>query len=108
MKAAMEVFEVTRTFPAEERYSLTDQVRRSSRSVCANVAEAFRKRRYPAHFASKLSDAECEAEETRTWLEFAYRCGYLERDKAAELDRTYDAVLAQLVTMASTPEQWRV
>ncbi len=69
MEAAMEIFELTKVFPAEERYSLTDQVRRSSRSVCANIAEAWRKRRYPAAFAARLSDAEAEAAESEVWLE---------------------------------------
>ena len=104
----MDVYEMTKAFPIEERYSLTDQIRRSSRSVCANIGEAFRKRRYPAHFASKLSDAEAEAEETRVWLEFAFRCGYVSRDHAGELDKTYDGILAQLVTMIAAPGQWRV
>lgn len=95
MVAAMDVFALTKALPVEERYSLIGQIRRSSRSVCANIAEAFRKRRYPAHFASKLSDAEAEAEETRVWLEFAFRCGYVEREVAAGLDRTYDGILGK-------------
>lgn len=70
---AMEIFELSKTFPAEERYSLTDRIRRCSRSVCANIAEAWRKRRYPNHFLSKLTDAQSEAEETRVWLQFASR-----------------------------------
>ena len=77
MEAAMKIFELSKGFPIEERYSLTDQVRRCSRSVCSNIAEAWRKRRYPAHFVSKLSDSEGEAEETRVWIEFACRCKYL-------------------------------
>ncbi len=72
-EAAMEIFEITKTFPPEERYSLTDQIRRSSRSVCSNLGEAWRKRRYPAHFVSKISDAEMEADETRVWLEVSLR-----------------------------------
>ena len=74
MNAAMRIFELSKRFPPEERYSLTDQVRRCSRSVCANIGEAWRKRRYPAHFVSKLSDSETEAEETRVWVEIALRC----------------------------------
>jgi four helix bundle protein len=108
MDAAVQIFELTKEFPAEERYSLTDQVRRCSRSVCANIAEAWRKRRYPAAFASKLSDAEAEAAETEVWLELAVRCGYLDRDKAAALDREYESILAMLVTMISHPEQWTI
>jgi len=83
-------------------------VRRSSRSVCANVAEAWRKRRYKAHFVSKLSDAESEAEETRVWLEFALRCGYMEKSQFDELDDVYDKVIAQLVRMLSEPGQWSI
>ena len=75
-EAAMEIFELSKKFPREETYSLTDQIRRSSRSVCANIAEAWRKRRYEAAFVSKLCDSEGEAAETQTWLEFAVRCEY--------------------------------
>lgn len=94
MDSAMQIFELTKKFPAEEKYSMVDQMRRSSRSVCANVAEAWRKRRYKAHFISKLSDAEGEAEETRVWLEFAGRCGYMREDRARELDSAYDQILS--------------
>jgi len=73
-ESAMKIFEVSKTWSKEEKYSLTDQIRRSSRSVCANIAEAWRKRRYPAHFVSKLSDADTEAAETEVWLEFAFKC----------------------------------
>ncbi len=104
----MTIFRLTRAFPIEERYSLVDQMRRSSRAVCANIAEAWRKRRYPAHFVSKLSDAEGEAEETRVWIEFACRCGYLEGSKAAELDTVYNIILGQLVRMISRPRNWIV
>jgi four helix bundle protein len=105
---AMRIFELTKGFPAEERYSLVDQIRRSSRSVCANLAEAWRKRRYEAHFVSKLSDAESEAEETRVWLEFAKRCEYVSGDAAGELDEVYHRVLGQLVTMISSAARWAV
>ena len=73
----MEIFEISKNFPAEEKYSLTDQIRRSSRSVCSNLAEGYRKRQYPAHFISKVSDADMENSETQAWLDFAYKCGYL-------------------------------
>jgi four helix bundle protein len=106
MEAAMRIFELSKHFPSEERYSLTDQIRRCSRSVCTNIAEAWRKRRYPAHFVSKLSDSEGEAEETRVWLEFARRCNYLAEHDAQELDETYDRILSQLVTMISNHEKW--
>jgi four helix bundle protein len=105
---AMRIFELTKGFPSEERFSLVDQIRRSSRSVCANIAEAWRKRRYEAHFVSKLSDAESEAEETRVWLEFAKRCGYVSMDAAGELDELYHRVLGQLVTMISSAARWAV
>lgn len=108
MEAAMRIFELTRTFPAEERYSLTDQIRRASRSVCANIGEGWRKRRYAAHFVSKLSDSETEAEETRVWLEFCWKCGYLTRESAEELDRQYDQIIGQLVRMIQRPEQWTI
>ena len=104
----MRIFELTKTFPREEKYSMVDQMRRSSRSVCANIAEAWRKRRYPAHFVSKLSDSEGEAEETRVWLEFSLRCGFLSMENFTELDDTYDNVLGQLVKMIGRPEQWTI
>ena len=78
---AMEIFEISKTFPQEEKYSLTDQVRRSSRSVCSNIGEAYRKRRYKAHFVSKSSDGDMENTETRVWLDFAYSCGYIDKSK---------------------------
>lgn len=85
--AAMKIFEVSRQFPKHEVYSLTDQMRRSSRSVCANLAEAWRKRRYRAAFISKISDAEAEAAETQVWIKFAVRCGYLDRETGGALYR---------------------
>ncbi len=93
MEAAMRIFEVTKAFPPEERYSMVDQIRRSSRSVCANVAEAWRKRCYKAAFVAKLSDAESEACETQVWIEFAQRCGYIEQTSAEELDKYYDKII---------------
>src|SRR3954464_1127238 len=83
--AAMEIFQASKSFPKEETYSLTDQIRRSSRSVCANLAEAWRKRRYEAAFIAKLSDSESEAAETQVWIEFAVKCGYLDRTFAKSL-----------------------
>jgi four helix bundle protein len=105
---AMEIFEITKTFPAEEKYSMVDQMRRSSRSVCSNIAEAWRKRRYPAHFVSKLSDSEGEAEETRVWLQFSVRCRYISETKFNDLDSRYDLVIGQLVKMISEPEKWTI
>ena len=87
---------------------MTDQMRRASRSVCSNIGEAWRKRRYPAHFASKLSDSEGEAEETRVWLDLAVRCKCVSEGEAMELDQTYDGILAQLVRMIERPEQWTI
>ena len=108
IEAAMRIFEITKRFPPEERFSMVDQMRRSSRSVCSNIAEAWRKRRYPAHFASKLSDSEGEAEETRVWLELAFRCGYITKIEGDELDLAYDNILGQLVRMIEHPEQWTI
>lgn len=106
IEAAMEIFELTKSFPAEEKYSLVDQVRRSSRSVCANLAEAWRKRRYKAHFISKLSDSEGEAEESRVWLEIAFRCKYIDQPTFERLDDKYDHILSQLVKMIDNADQW--
>ncbi len=108
MDAAMRVFEVTKSFPQEERYSLVDQMRRSSRSVCANLAEAWRKRRYQAAFVAKLNDAEGEACETQVWIDFASQCRYLDAGTCRELDQLYDRVLAQLVCMIDDPEKWTI
>lgn len=108
MDATMRVFEATKRFPAQERFSLTDQVRRSSRSVPANISEAWRKRRYPAAFVSKLNDAEGEAAETQTHIEVALRCKYLTPDEARALDDIYEQILGMLVTMASRPEEWMI
>ena len=95
----MQVFDLSKEWPREEQYSLTDQIRRSSRSVCENVAEAWRKRRYVAHFRSKLTDADSEAAETQSWLEFALRCGCLTQETYDELDATYEKVSGGLVNM---------
>lgn len=105
---AMRIFEITKSFPPEERFSMVDQMRRSSRSVCSNIGEAWRKRRYSAHFVSKLSDSEGEAEETRVWLELAFRCGYISKSTLDELDKTYDNIIGQLVRMIEHPEQWTI
>jgi four helix bundle protein len=106
--AAMLIFEMTKKFPKEETYSLTDQIRRSSRSVCANLAEAWRKRRYKAAFIAKLSDAESEAAETQVWLEFATKCLYLQHDRSNHLYQAYDEILRMLVAMINKPQFWVV
>lgn len=104
--AAMHIFDLSKGWPKEERYSLTDQIRRSSRSVCGNVAEAWRKRRYQAHFVSKLSDADSEAAETQGWLDFALNCGYLTQQDYNELDQIYETICGSLVKMMAKPETW--
>jgi four helix bundle protein len=102
----MRIFEISKNSPAEERYSLTDQVRRSSRSVCANIAEAWRKRRYKAAFISKLSDAETEATETQVWCEVACLCDYIDRKVFAELDDACDHNVSQAVRMSDNADRW--
>jgi four helix bundle protein len=104
--AAMRIFELTKNFPAEERYSLTDQIRRASRSVCTNQAEAWRKRGYEAAWISKLSDSEAEAAEAQVWLQFAVECAYLPRNTAAELYAEYDAILSMTVDMIINSKDW--
>ncbi len=104
--AAMRVFRCSKEFPKEERYSLVDQIRRSSRSVCANLAEAWRKRRYQAAFISKLSDSEAEAAETQVWLQFAVECEYLNQEPAKQLYSEYDEVIAMIVHMINHPNNW--
>src|SRR5437763_13753181 len=99
LAAGLRVYELTKKFPAEEKYSLTDQIRRSSRSVCANIAEAWRKRRYQAAFVSKISDAETKAAETQVHLEFAFRHGYVARDEFLKIDDACEKIIIQLVKM---------
>lgn len=108
MEIAMKIFEITKSFPVKECFSLTDQIRRSSRSVAANIAESWKKRRYPAAFVSKLNDAESEVAETQTWIEIALRYGYLAREESSYLDQRCDEVSGQLVAMISHPEQWTI
>lgn len=103
---AMQVFELSRGWPKEETYSLTSQIRRSSRSVCGNIAEAWRKRRYAAHFVSKLSDADSEAGETQNWLKFARECGYITDEQYGMLRQQYDIVAGGLVKMMASPDSW--
>jgi four helix bundle protein len=98
--AAMNIFEISKTFPKEEKYSLTDQIRRSSRSVCANIAEAWRKRRYRSVFVNKLSDSMQEAAETQTWLEFSLACKYIEKHSYDKLFNEYEEIFAMLHSMA--------
>lgn len=103
---AMEIFEVSKRFPREERYSLTDQILRSSRSICANLSEAWRKRKYKAVFINKLTDCAQEAAETQTWLQFALRCKYIDNDLFSKLDERYEHIFAMLITMERKAESF--
>jgi four helix bundle protein len=113
-ESAMRIFELSKKFPIEERYSLTDQIRRSSRSVCANLAEAWRKRRYEAAFIAKLNDCVrvaspkelAEAAETQTWIEFAVKCNYMNVEVGREIYSSYNQVLSGLVNMINNPSPW--
>lgn len=105
-EAAMRIFEISKRFPKEETYSLTDQIRRSSRSVCANLAEAWRKRRYIAAFISKINDSEGESAETQTWLEFAVRCEYMQPEIGRELFKVYEEIISMLVSMTNNADSW--
>ena len=105
-EATMQIFELSKRFPKEEIYSLTDQIRRSSRSVCANLAEAWRKRRYIAAFISKINDSEGEAAETQTWIEFAVRCGYIETEIGRDLFKKYEEIISMLVAMVNNADSW--
>ena len=103
---AMEIFHLSKLFPREEIYSLTDQIRRSSRSVAANLAEGFRKRRYPNMFVSKLADCDAEATETQVWLDFAFDCGYLSKENRDLLTLGYEEVGKMLSGMMANPSKF--
>jgi four helix bundle protein len=102
----MEIYEITKNFPKEELYSLTDQIRRSSRSVCSNLSEGWRKRRYIAAFKNKLSDATLEASETQTWLEFSLACEYIDEYTFTTLDQKYEIILSKLITMDNKADKF--
>jgi len=102
----MTIYETTKTFPQEEKYSLVDQIRRSSRSVCSNLAEAWRKRKYPAVFRNKLTDAMQEASETQSWLEFCLACKYVNNDLFLSLDQEYESILAMLNSMERSHDKF--
>ena len=104
--AAMRVFEISKRFPREEIYALTDQIRRCSRSVCSNTSEAWRKRRYEAAFVSKFNDAEAEAAETQTWIRFAVACGYVCAGEGQGFCEKYDRIIGKLVNMITDPRPW--
>lgn len=107
-KASMDIFNISKTFPKEEIYSLTSQIWNSSRSVCANLAEAFRKRRYEKAFVSKLSDSEGESAETQVWLDYAFSCGYMSEIDYTRLFNEYDKIIGKLVMMMAHPEKWSI
>jgi four helix bundle protein len=106
-KLALEIYEMTKTFPAEEKYSLTDQIRRSSRSVCANIGEAYRKRRYPKHFISKLSDSDAENTETQVWLDFSLSFKYIIREEYEKLIQKSEEIGKLLNYMMNNPEKFQ-
>jgi len=106
VEAAMRLFAITKKFPREEMYSLTDQVRRSSRSVSSHIAEGWRRRRYEAAFGDKLNGAESEAAETQSWIEYSVRCEYISKKDGRELHREYDKIMGKLVRMQSNPTVW--
>ena len=106
LSAAMEIFELTKSFPKEEKYSMVDQMRKSSRSVCANIAEAWRKRRYRAAFVAKMNDAEGEAGETQVWLDFALHCKYIDAETMNRLDQAYEIIISQIVRMIDDADKW--
>ncbi len=108
MNSAMEIFNITKNFPKEEKYSMVDQMRRSSRSVCANIAEGWRKRRYKAAFIAKLSDFETEACETQVWIEFAFKCNYITIQQANDLDAKYEYIISQIVLMIKDADKWLI
>ena len=105
-RLAMEIFQLSKSFPPEEKFSLTDQVRRSSRSVAANIAEGYRKKQYVKMFVSKMADADGEATETQVWLDFARDCGYLSRERQRELTSGYEEIGKMLGGMIAHPERF--
>ena len=108
LASAMDIFQITKTFPSEEKYSLVDQIRRSSRSVCANLAEAWRKRRYKASFVAKLIDAEGEANETQVWIDIACRCGYMNGSEAKQIDQKYNHIIGQIILIKENSDKWTI
>jgi four helix bundle protein len=104
---AMEIFHLSKSFPPEEKYSLTGQIRRSSRSVAANIAEGFRKRRYPNHFVSKLTDCDAEGSETQVWIDFAFDCGYISANNRDRLTDGYEEVGRMLSSMMANADRFK-
>ena len=104
---ALEIFRLSKLFPKEETYSLTDQIRRSSRSVCANIGEGYRKRQYPKHFSSKMTDADAECTETQIWIDFARDCQYIETEMSDSLQKGYNEIGKMLGGMVNNPEKFQ-
>jgi four helix bundle protein len=102
----MEIYELSKSFPEEEKYSLTDQIRKSSRSVSAQIAEGWRRRKYRAAFVNKMNEAEGEAAETQAWLEYSVKCKYMSRENGKRLHQKYDEIIGKLINMGNHPEQW--
>jgi four helix bundle protein len=107
-KTSMEIYHISKSFPKDEIFSLTSQIRRSSRSVSANIAEAFRKRRYEKAFVAKLSDSEAEAAETQVWLDYSLECGYISEILHQKLFNDYDNIIGKIVNMINHPEKWSI
>ena len=106
--SAMKIFKLSKSFPKEETYSLTDQIRRSSRSVSSNISEAFRRRKYPKSFVNKLNESEAEAAETQNWLDFALNCEYINNKIYQEINLEYENIIGMLVNMQRHPEKWSI
>ncbi len=106
-QASMEIFNLTKGFPKDERFSLSDQIRRSSRSVFANLAEAFRKRKYPNSFVYKLNDCEGESAETQVWLDYSLECNYINNETHKKQYEDYEKIIGKLVIMSLNPEKWK-
>lgn len=104
---AMQIFEITKTYPKDEVYSLTSQIRRSSRSVCSNISEGYRKRRYEAHFISKISDSDMENSETQVWLDFSLKCSYINKDAYDKLTLKSEEIGKLLNDMIINPKKYK-
>lgn len=106
MNLSMDIFELTKSFPDEETYSLVDQIRRSSRSICASIGESWHKRNYKKAFVSKLNNALSEASETQVWIEMAKNCGHISQERSDDLFEACEKIIAQLLKMINKPDQW--